>query len=80
MKLEGKRLDRAKEVRPYAWDRMKSLTADKTVSPESLALLGGDVTLTEALRGTPIHELLFFDDAGAGRNDGKIWLAPSRSK
>lgn len=73
-KLTGKRLARAKKVRPLAWDRMKGLTADETVSPESLALLKGDITLAEALRETPIHELLGFDDAADGMNDGKTWL------
>lgn len=72
--LTGKRLARAEKIRPFAWDRMKGLKADETVSPESLALLKGDTTLAEALTETPIHELLGFEDAAAGMNDGKTWL------
>lgn len=81
VELKGEKLARAKEVWTYAWDRMLKLTVDKTVSPESLALLdGGDPTLGVAFKKTKIFDLLCFKDAASGRNGGKMQLAENHAK
>ena len=72
--LKGASLERAERVRPFAWERIRYLMAATTVSPQSLALLGGDATLAEALRNTKIVDMLCFRDAAAGRDDCRVGL------